>query len=49
MFEVVLNMVLALVLASVKSASHITANEWVLITDVNNALTQLIAKKPPTV
>ena len=49
MFAIILDMVLAVALSSVKSASHITQNEWTLIESVNNALNQLLTKKPPNI
>jgi hypothetical protein len=46
MFDFVLNMVIALLLASVHSAAHITPKEWALIDSLQAALTALQAKKP---
>lgn len=46
MLEIVLNMVLGLVTASVHSASHVTSKEWTLVQSVHDALGVLLAKKP---
>lgn len=46
MFEFMLQIVLAVALSTVHSASRITPSEWTLIADVQAALTALLAKRP---
>lgn len=48
MFESILNMVLGLVVGSVKSANHITQSEWTILESVQTAIGELLAKKPST-
>ena len=48
MFASILNMVLGLIVGSVKSASHITQDEWTILESVQTAIGELLAKKPAT-
>lgn len=48
MLESVLDMVLGLVVGSVKSASHISQSEWTIMESVQTAIGELLAKKPAT-
>lgn len=49
MFASILNMVLGLVVGTVKNANHITQNEWTILESLQTAIGELLAQKPANV